>query len=297
MKAKNKLNPKAEQTRTISGIVGVGILAGIAALLTYAFSGSDKPQAGAPTGSFLAPEAVAAETAPTAAAGRQIAAALQRAASADKTLFAFIFEGNDEATSAARKGFENTLAKLGDQVQCTMLDRTAPSEKGFVSKYGLDRAPMPMVLAVAPNGAITGGFPAAQATEQRLRDALASPGMQECLKALQERRLVMVCLQNSRTQANEEAMKGVNDFKANSQFGSVTDIVKVDPSDPREAKLLGQLQANPAANTATTAFLAPPGVLVAKVEGPTTKEALAASLQKAMASCAPGSGCCPAPKK
>ena len=33
--------------------------------------------------------------------------------------------------------------------------------------------------------------------------------------------------------------------------------------------------------------------LVAKVEGPTTQDALMASLQKAMASCAPGLACCP----
>jgi len=109
----------------------------------------------------------------------------------------------------------------------------------------------------------------------------------------------LVCLQNSQTQGNDDAMKGVNDFKANSQFGSATEIVKVDPRDPNETKLLAQLKADPQAKTATTAFLAPPGVLVAKVEGATTKDALLASLQKAMSSCAPGagSGCCPAPKK
>jgi hypothetical protein len=109
----------------------------------------------------------------------------------------------------------------------------------------------------------------------------------------------MVCLQNGRTQANDEAMKGVNDFKANSPDASVTEIVEVDPSDAKETKLLAQLKADPQTKTATTASLAPPGVLVAKVEGPTTKEALVASLQKAMSSCAPGagSGCCLAPKK
>jgi hypothetical protein len=232
-------------------------------------------------------------------AGQQTSAAMRRAAGANKTLFAFIVEKNDDATATLRETFESTLAKLGDQVQWTLLDRSDPAEKDFVSKYGLDRSPMPMVVAIAPNGAITGGFPAAQVTEERLRDALASPGLQQCIKALQERRLVMVCLQNSGTQANEEAMKGVNDFKANSQYGSVTDVVKVDPSDPKEVKLLAQLKADPQAKVATTAFLAPPGVLVAKVEGLTTKDSLAASLQKAMSSCAPGagSGCCPAPKK
>ncbi len=296
MKAKTKPDAKAKKIRT-AGIVGGCVLAAIAVVLAYGFSGSNQPGAGPTTGSIIVPEAAAAEAAPGAAPGQRLSAALEKAASANQTLFTFVFEGKDQSTSTIRKNFETTLAKLGDQAQWTSLDRTDPTEKSFVTKYGLDRAPMPLVLAVAPNGAITGGFPAAQTTEDRLRDALASQGLRECLKSLQARRLVMVCLQNGRTQANEEAMKGVNDFKVDAQFGSVTDIVRVDPSDPREAKLMGQLQANPNTKTATTAFLAPPGVLVAKVEGATTKDSLLASLQKAMASCAPGSGCCPAPKK
>jgi hypothetical protein len=91
----------------------------------------------------------------------------------------------------------------------------------------------------------------------------------------------------------------VNEFKADPQFGEMTEIVKVDPSDAKETKLMVQLKADPQAKTATTAFLAPPGVLVATVSGPTTKDGLMASLQKAMSSCAPGAGssCCPAPKK
>ena len=92
-------------------------------------------------------------------------------------------------------------------------------------------------------------------------------------------------------------MKGVNEFKADPQFGEMTEIVKVDPSDTKEARLLTQLKADPQAKTAATAFLAPPGVLVATLEGATSKDSLKAALQKAMASCAPGSGCCPAPKQ
>ena len=297
MKSKSKPSPKAKRMKPTLGIGGVVILAGIGVAVAYTFSGSHEPPAGAPPS--LVSGAVAADTSSTDATSQQMATALQRAAGGNKTLFTFVFEKNDEATAALRKTVESTLAKLGDQVQLAMLDRTDPAEKSFVSKHGLDRAPMPLVLAIAPNGAITGGFPAEQVSESRVRDALASPCFQQCLKSLQERRLVMVCLQNSGTQGNTEAMKGVNDFKASSQYGSVTDVVKVDPSDPKEIKLLTQLKADPQAKVATTAFLAPPGVLVAKVEGPTTKEDLAAALQKAMSACATGAGssCCPAPKK
>jgi len=224
--------------------------------------------------------------------------AMRRAAEANQYLFAFFYEKDDDATRAARKTFDEAVKKITPAPQSVAVDRTAPEEKELVAKFGLDRAPMPFALAFAPNGAVTGGFKGADLTEERLRDAVASTGLQQCLKALQARRLVLVCLQNGRTQANDAAMKGVNEFKADPKFGELTDIVKVDPSDAKEAKLLAQLQADPQAKEATTAFLAPPGVMVAKVSGPTTKDTLMASLQKAMSSCAPGagSGCCPPPK-
>jgi len=240
------------------------------------------------------PSSPAPQVAP---AGGKVASAMSRAAEANEYLFVFFYEKDDDATRAARKTFDEAVKKITPAPQSLAVDRTAPAEIEFVAKFGVNRAPMPLVLAVAPIGAVTGGFKAADLTEERLRDAVASAGLQKCLKALQDRRLVLVCLQNGRTQANDAAMKGVNEFKADPQFGGMTEIVKVDPSDTKETKLLAQLKADPQARTATTAFLAPPGVLVAKLDGPTSKDALKAALQKAMASCAPGSGCCPAPKK
>lgn len=224
-------------------------------------------------------------------------AAMQKAAGANKYLFAFFYEKDDDATRAARKTFDEGLKKLTPAPESVTVDCTAPAESELVTKFGVARAPMPFVLAIAPNGAITGGFKAADATEERLLDSVASPGMQQCLKALQERKLVFVCLQNGKTTSNEAAMKGVNDFKADPRFADTTEIVKVDPTDAKEAKLLAQLKADPKAKPANTAFIAPPGVVVASVEGATSKAELFAALQKAMTSCAPGSGCCPAPKK
>ena len=52
---------------------------------------------------------------------------------------------------------------------------------------------MPLVLAVAPNGAITGGFPL-KLTEQDVAGAFVSPGTAGCLKAMQARKLVLLCV-------------------------------------------------------------------------------------------------------
>ena len=235
------------------------------------------------------------QNSPSTSAGKGLAA-MQQAAGANKYLFAFVYEKDDDATRAARKTFDEGLKKITPAPESVAVDRTAAEESELVAKYGLARAPMPLVLAIAPNGAVTGGFKAAEATEERLRDSVASPCMQQCLKALQDRKLVFVCLQNGNTKANDAAMKGVTEFKADPQFAATTEIVKVDPTDTREAKLLAQLKADPKAKTANTAFLAPPGMVVTSVEGATSKEGFDTALKKAIASCAPSSGCCPAPK-
>ena len=112
---------------------------------------------------------------------------MRRAAEANQYLFAFFYEKDDEATRAARKTFDAAVKKITPAPQVVAVDRTAAGEKEIVAKFGVDRAPMPLVLAIAPNGAVTGGFKAAELTEERLRDAVASPGLQQCLKALQER--------------------------------------------------------------------------------------------------------------
>ncbi len=97
----------------------------------------------------------------------------------------------------------------------------------------------------------------------------------------------------------EEAMKGVQDFKGDSRFGHATEVVMLDPADTAERFFLADLKIDPQESEAMTAFLVPPGSVVAEFKGATDKEALAAALQKASTSCGPG-GCGPGgcgPKK
>ncbi len=221
-----------------------------------------------------------------------VMAALQQAADARKHLFVFVYEQDDEQTRAGRKTFDTAVARHGDAVQWIAINRTASSETEFIEKYGLKAAPMPLALSFAPNGAIIGGFLGARLTEQQLMDALATPAMQTCLKALQERKLVFLCAQNGKTQSNDTAMRGVNEFKADERFAQATEIIKVDPSEAAEKKFMTQLQINPKVEQATTVFLAPPGSIVAKLAGATNKEALVTALQKASSGCGAG-GCGP----
>ena len=221
---------------------------------------------------------------------------IDRAAKAGRYIFVFCYRADDEATRALRKTFSAAMEKFADRAATAQVNIADPLEQDFVAKYGLNRAPAPLVLALAPNGAVTRGFPG-QFTEAQLETAFVSPGMQRCLKALQDRKLVLLCVQNGTTRHNAEAMQGVKDFTADAQYAKTTEIVTVDPTDTAEASLLQQFKVDPQTDEAVTVFLAPPGTTVGTYTGEVKKDVLVAAAKTAAKGCTPGGSCCPAPKK
>ena len=82
--------------------------------------------------------------------GKTGALAMHQAADAKQYLFAFIYEQNDDATSAARKTFDAGVAKITPAPKSVAVDRSDPTEKEMVEQFKLEAAPMPLVLAIAP---------------------------------------------------------------------------------------------------------------------------------------------------
>lgn len=217
--------------------------------------------------------------------------AMEQAAKEKKYLFAFFWKNEDDRTAAMRKVFEAAAGKVADRAQTIVVKVTDPADAGIVQEFGLDRAPMPLALAISPSGAVTGGFPT-EFKEEDLLNAFASPALENCLAALQNGKLVFLCVQNASTSSNDDALKGVNEFKADSRYGSATEIVMLDPKDSAEASFLSDLKIDPKTNVAVTTFLVPPGSPIAQYDGATTKDELISALQKAATSCGPG-GCGP----
>lgn len=221
-------------------------------------------------------------------------AALEQAAAADRYLFVFFYGDEDEQTRQMREVFDAATRQLADRADAAAVKVADPREREIVDKFNVSRAPMPLIMAVAPNGAVTGGFSAGvDLDEEKLRSVLASPSMEKCLKSLQDGKLVLLCAQNTRTDSNDAAMVGVRDFKADSRFAEATEIVTVDPGDPSEAETLQKLRIDPNTPQATTILLAPPGRIIGTFKGATHKDLLVTAIQRAMSSCSPGSGCCP----
>ncbi|OQB43189.1 MAG: hypothetical protein BWY09_00261 [Candidatus Hydrogenedentes bacterium ADurb.Bin179] len=220
-------------------------------------------------------------------------AAIDKAARENKYLFLFFSENDSPETEKAKASFESAAGNMEDVVQLAYVDKNQPSEKAVVERFRLDGAPMPLVLAMAPNGAVTGAYFGDKMKEPKLEESIAGPGEQQCMKALQEGKLVLVSLQNAVTTSNEQAMQGVEDFKADTRFAEATELVAIDPANESDQGFLAKLRIDSKIQEATTAFLAPPGSLIKTITGATTKDELVATLTAATAggcgsSCKPG---------
>jgi hypothetical protein len=180
---------------------------------------------------------------------------------------------------------DSAVQKTSDRAESIVIDLKNPSEKPIIDKFRVANAPMPLVLVLAPNGAITGGFPVSF-NEEQLMGAFATPGMEKCLKALQESNLVLVSVQNPNTKSNESAMKGVTDFISDAQFTDKTELVTLNPADMQESKFMAMLNVDPGTDEAITVFLAPPGALIGKFKGAVSKDELVSARLAYAAQCA-----------
>ncbi|MCY2988093.1 MAG: hypothetical protein NTY19_09560 [Planctomycetota bacterium] len=222
--------------------------------------------------------------------------ALDKAAQAKRYLFVFGWKEDNDQTTAMRKVFDQAMTGVADRADAVVVKVDDPDERDIVEKFQLKRAPLPLVLAVAPSGAIMGGFPT-KFSEQDLINAFGTPSSEQVMKTLQDSKLVLLCVQNAKTKSNEEALQGVRDFEADSRYTGSTKVVMLDPTDSAEASFLKDLKIDPKTEQAVTVLIAPPGVPVIQVEGAVTKDVLADALQKASSACAGGScgpsGCGP----
>jgi len=269
----------------------LGVLLAAAVIAGCARSESQEKKIAAPAkvNNAVAPRDEAAQVRGDGAA----AEALRRAASDNKHLFVFFFSKDDEPTRLARKTLEQAVRGMGRSAEWMAVDIADAREAALVNKYNVRSAPMPIVLAFAPNGALTGGFLTADINEEKLKGAIASRGMQESMKALQENKLVFICCQGKKTQFNKEAMAGVNDFRADARYAAYTAVVKIDPADAAEKGFLTQLKMDPNAKDAATAILVPPNMVLGVTNGPTSKAAVLKMLASASSGGCGPKGCGP----
>lgn len=216
--------------------------------------------------------------------------AIERAARDNKYSFLFFYRGNDARTTSMRDVFNRAMQSALGRAESVFVNANDPSESAVVNKFNLKDAPTPMVLAIAPNGAITGSF-VTNFTAQQILGAFASPSMENLLVSLQRGKLVVLCIQNGKTRSNVDAMRGVQEFAHDQRFANFVQVLKLDPSQPAELPFLAKLGITYPIAEAETLLIAPPGSLIGNFKGATDKNQLIATLTKATSGGCGAGGC------
>jgi hypothetical protein len=214
--------------------------------------------------------------------------AIAEASASNRVLLLTFYEKED----ASFTGMTATIAafKKSSPTPCAVFNAkfSEPANAETAARYGVSAASLPLLLVIAPNGAVLGGYPNAVTADQLQRGMSTSELVTRILKPLQEQKVVLAVLQNGSTQFNAEAMQGVNDFTK--EYEKFVAIVKADPADPKTDDFIRQCQILPPLTQSTVVVLLPPGKIGKIMTGKVSKADILASLK----SCTPGSGsgCC-----
>jgi hypothetical protein len=227
---------------------------------------------------FAAPARAQSPTASASTAERTLAAAEEEA----KTTFLIFHKDEGPATRAMAQIVSRGVEARAEKTTFAYARIGDPADKRVIERFDVARAPMPLVVAVAPNGAITGVY-SKQITDRQMDEAIVTPTMARCLKAMQDGKLVLVCIHAS---SRNVLPVGVKNFQLDPHFQKRTVVEWLSATDPDEGPFFEQLELDPATIQGTmTALLAPPGVIVGKFASTATKDQMAAALHKAGKCC------------
>ncbi len=228
-------------------------------------------------GGFAASISLGAE-----ASANQAQQVLDQSAEQQKYTFLLFYKEDNQATRTMAQTLKTGVAKRADRASVCFVSVADPAEQAVVKRFGVARAPLPFALAIAPNGAITGLY-SQKLSEANLDGAFVTPAMAECMKSMQDKKLVLVCVHSTVRSATPPAVK---DFQADPEFKDRVAVISVQANDASEAQFLKQMEIVPAQTKGSTiVFLAPPAVLVGKFGSTATKAEMAAALHKAGQCC------------
>jgi hypothetical protein len=204
------------------------------------------------------------------------------AAAPPKFTFILFWKEDNPATASFAQSLQTAIAARADRAELTSVNVNDPASRAVVERFQVDRAPMPIVLCVAPNGAVTGVI-ARKFSEEAVDRAIVSPVTADAAKAIQEKKLVVVHVMQ---RPNTPLPAGAAAFITDPEFQARTVALNLIAGDPQEEGFLSDMKIVPAdVEGSLIVLLAPPGALVGKFPATATGEQIAAALHAAGKCC------------
>jgi hypothetical protein len=172
----------------------------------------------------LAITATLLSTTPAACAQSSGQGSLAEAAKQQKFAFILFYRTNATTTQEMYKVLNAELAARNNAAFIPV-NITDPQEQAIVEQFDASRTPMPAVMAVAPNGAITGVF-AQKLTAAQVDAAIVTPAQTRCMRALQDKKLVLLCVQPT---GRKDLPLGVQQFAGTLCASQVLPVAGISP--------------------------------------------------------------------
>ncbi len=164
--------------------------------------------------------------------------------------------------------------------------RSDDANKQFVEKNKLSGAPLPMILVLASNGVVAGGYRHDQATSEKLVALVPSPKKAQVLLALDEGKPVFLVVSKKSMSAKKAVMSkcetACSDMKDNAK------IIEVDFDDKNEKNFLNEMKISQITGEPATYVINAQGQIAGSFTGVTESKTLVATATKRASS-----GCCP----
>lgn len=220
---------------------------------------------------------------------------IRAAAKGNRHVFVTFYKSGDSASTKMLADMKKVQAKLASKASFTTASVGDSSHRTLVKRYGVDRSPVPLTIVLAPNGAVTAGYPR-EIRKTDFSSVFVSKGKADVLKALQDQKMAVICLQNSKTKHNKQSLAAAKGLETNPQFEGLVRIVRMDPSSRAESGFLKSLKISTGSKEAQIAVVASVGKVLGKFTGAVTTSTVVNGLNKALggggSNCGP-SGCAP----
>lgn len=169
--------------------------------------------------------------------------------------------------------------------------RSDAANKELVAKYGVSKAPLPLILVIASNGVVAGGYPSYQATAELLVNLVPSPVKSDVLKALSAGKSVFLVVSSKNMKEKDEVMNTCS--QACIEMQNNTKLIGLDLDDQKEKAFIAEMKIDPAITSPQTFVINSKGQVTGTFNDDVSSTTLVATAKKLPAAKGCGTSCAP----
>jgi hypothetical protein len=213
--------------------------------------------------------------------------------SANKSGLAVFLVVTDPGNANTQKALDiaNQAHAQYSKSEVIQMNRSDVANKDLVTKYGVSNAPLPLILVIASNGVVTGGYTSYQATADLLVNVIPSPVKADVMKSLSNGKSVFLVVSRKSMADKNEVMNTC--AQACIEMQNNAKLIALDLDDQKEKTFITELKIDPAITSPQTFVINSKGQITGTYNDEVNTTELVASAKKLPAAKGCGTSCAP----